>query len=300
MGYLLSDSPKKKSERGPKKPRLEFFSISNKSNRLNRLQVVEPHQEKKGEATKTASGVTYYEYRFYNPQTGRWISRDPIAEDGGINVYCFVNNDSVNFWDLLGMVCPVKITLSGASNGKVCIARTYPDQNHKAYEVPVSTLTVSCGNKVSCGKPSKSWDALRFMPYLNTAGGHGYTTKASATPIMTGLADKREAPSPQYKANYGVPNRPSNEDGAIVITGTFYIHAGPTSLTEYSWGAAGCTEVVGFTAMKAHIAELSDQPGKSVEEAIKEFVRQKMLIIKLEQATRPAPKEVLMPPGYSW
>lgn len=85
-----------------------------------------------------------------------------------------------------------------------------------------------------------------------------------------------------------------------MITGAFYIHAGPTALTDYGWGAAGCTEVIGFTAMKAHIAELSDQPGKSVEDAIKELVRQKMLIIKLEQATRPTAVEVPMPTGYSW
>lgn len=84
------------------------------------------------------------------------------------------------------------------------------------------------------------------------------------------------------------------------MTGTFYIHAGPTSLTNYGWGAAGCTEVIGFTAMKDYIAELSGQPGKSTEEAIKELVKQKMLIIKLEQATRPATKEVPMPTGYSW
>lgn len=35
--------------------------------------------------------------------TGRWPSRDPIQERGGVNLYGFVGNDGVNKWDLLGM-----------------------------------------------------------------------------------------------------------------------------------------------------------------------------------------------------
>jgi hypothetical protein len=48
--------------------------------------------------------VTDYAYRYYDPVTGRWPSRDPIEEEGGINLYGFVGNDGVNKWDLLGMV----------------------------------------------------------------------------------------------------------------------------------------------------------------------------------------------------
>jgi len=39
---------------------------------------------------------------FYNPTTGRWLSRDPIEEGGGGNIYNFVSSDSVNSYDLLG------------------------------------------------------------------------------------------------------------------------------------------------------------------------------------------------------
>jgi RHS repeat-associated protein len=47
-------------------------------------------------------GVTYYGYRYYDPLTGRWPSRDPIEEDGGINLYGFIGNDGLNVLDLLG------------------------------------------------------------------------------------------------------------------------------------------------------------------------------------------------------
>jgi len=45
--------------------------------------------------------VYYYGYRYYSPELGRWISRDPIEEKGGLNVYAFVNN-SLNGIDYLG------------------------------------------------------------------------------------------------------------------------------------------------------------------------------------------------------
>jgi RHS repeat-associated protein len=48
------------------------------------------------------SGLYYYGYRYYDPVTGRWPSRDPIEEHGGINLYGFVGNDGVNFYDFLG------------------------------------------------------------------------------------------------------------------------------------------------------------------------------------------------------
>ena len=48
-------------------------------------------------------GVTYYTYRYYDPKTGRWPSRDPIEEEGGLNLYGFVGNNGVNLVDLKGL-----------------------------------------------------------------------------------------------------------------------------------------------------------------------------------------------------
>jgi hypothetical protein len=50
-----------------------------------------------------AGHVDYYAYRYYDPVTGRWPSRDPIQERGGINLYGFVGNAAVNRWDKLGL-----------------------------------------------------------------------------------------------------------------------------------------------------------------------------------------------------
>jgi RHS repeat-associated protein len=49
------------------------------------------------------TGLLYYGYRYYNPQTGRWINRDPSGEVGGLNNYAFVTNDGINGTDVLGL-----------------------------------------------------------------------------------------------------------------------------------------------------------------------------------------------------
>lgn len=49
------------------------------------------------------SDYLYYGYRSYNPSTGRWVSRDPIRERGGLNLYGFVGNDSMGAVDLFGL-----------------------------------------------------------------------------------------------------------------------------------------------------------------------------------------------------
>lgn len=33
----------------------------------------------------------------------QWLSRDPIAENGGINLYAYVGNDPINAMDPLGL-----------------------------------------------------------------------------------------------------------------------------------------------------------------------------------------------------
>ena len=50
--------------------------------------------------------VNDYGYRYYDPATGRWPSRDPIEDEGGVNLYGFVANDGLNEWDVLGLSPP--------------------------------------------------------------------------------------------------------------------------------------------------------------------------------------------------
>lgn len=51
----------------------------------------------------TEVNLYYYGYRYYSPEFGRWINRDPIGEKGGINLYLFISNDPIAQWDFLGL-----------------------------------------------------------------------------------------------------------------------------------------------------------------------------------------------------
>ncbi|MBI4739933.1 RHS repeat-associated core domain-containing protein [Candidatus Woesearchaeota archaeon] len=42
-------------------------------------------------------------YRAYSPELGRWLSRDPIGEEGGINLYGYVENRPINTFDPFGL-----------------------------------------------------------------------------------------------------------------------------------------------------------------------------------------------------
>jgi hypothetical protein len=67
-----------------------FFENSNRTRPANRRKLPELRRKIRPTTTKTASGIPY------------WPSRDPIEEEGGVNLYGFVNNDGVNDWDYLG------------------------------------------------------------------------------------------------------------------------------------------------------------------------------------------------------
>jgi RHS repeat-associated protein len=49
------------------------------------------------------NGLYDYGYRFYSPALGRWINRDPIEEDGGLNLYEAFLNNPVNEADPYGL-----------------------------------------------------------------------------------------------------------------------------------------------------------------------------------------------------
>ena len=45
------------------------------------------------------AGLYYFGHRFYSPRIARWLTRDPIEEDGGLNLYVYCGNNSLLNFD---------------------------------------------------------------------------------------------------------------------------------------------------------------------------------------------------------
>ena len=56
-----------------------------------------------GRERSAATGLTNFRMRWYDAVTGRWLSKDPIGLSGGLNLYAFCGNDSINYMDPTGL-----------------------------------------------------------------------------------------------------------------------------------------------------------------------------------------------------
>jgi hypothetical protein len=71
-------------------------------------------------------------WSFYNPQTGRWLTRDPIGETGGPTLYGFVCNTPINTIDHCGLVI---VGFYGAD-----ISYRWPNQGNQHLEQLSATM----------------------------------------------------------------------------------------------------------------------------------------------------------------
>lgn len=68
---------------------------------------------------------------FYDPGTQRWPNRDPIEEEGGLNLYGFIENDAINHGDELGQmrfedVMAIEKQLDDSLKDKTCCCNKQP------------------------------------------------------------------------------------------------------------------------------------------------------------------------------
>ena len=50
------------------------------------------------------TGFVFFGRRYYEPGVGRWITPDPIGLEGGSNVYAYVFNSPLSYFDLYGLI----------------------------------------------------------------------------------------------------------------------------------------------------------------------------------------------------
>jgi len=69
------------------------------------------------------TGLGYWGYRYYDPITGRWLSRDPIGEKGGVNLHGYCANNSIDLFDILGL----SPSTNSCANGFCVVGSTIED-----------------------------------------------------------------------------------------------------------------------------------------------------------------------------
>jgi RHS repeat-associated protein len=146
----------------------------------------------------------YYGYRYYNPSTGRWPSRDPIEEPGNELLsdhstgsshkdigacYCFVSNDGLNWFDTDGRsAAQANTSSSGAPRFVNRTTRTatppFPRCNSFCGYGCILilfdlTVTDASGAPVSGAKVSESITIAGSAGYFNFAPGTGSATTDS-------------------------------------------------------------------------------------------------------------------------
>ncbi len=145
------------------------------------------------------TGLSYYGSRYYSPELGRWVNRDPIGEDGGVNLYGMVGNDPVNQWDGLGNKPGTRLTKAEAKslrcaldwylssltvravgyfNGWYWSPRLlyrYLENTGRAYSIPYSAIaneTIVIRENEKAQKALADWTNGYHQGNVQTAGDH--------------------------------------------------------------------------------------------------------------------------------
>jgi RHS repeat-associated protein len=68
------------------------------------IQTVENPFRFPGQYHDQETGLHYNYFRYYNPQTGRYVTPDPIGLEGGINLFAYAKNNPAKFIDPYGRI----------------------------------------------------------------------------------------------------------------------------------------------------------------------------------------------------
>jgi len=113
------------------------------------------------------TALYYFRARWYEPETGRWLSPDPIGISGGLNLYVFCGNDPVNYIDPSGLA----IVNNKSKKAVIVGGGLGPDQGH--YD-PTVHFSVLFPGETSSGStpllPLSSLEAAKRIAELFNSG----------------------------------------------------------------------------------------------------------------------------------
>lgn len=124
-----------------------------------------------------ATGLTNFRARWYDPATGRWLSKDPIGLEGGLNLYEFCGDDPVNYRDPWGFAW-ITVHVDDRTSGSGSSGSAGSNSGHGW-----TTITYDSGASVTIGNyPGGPRNDAARQP---TASQSFYVTDAQAAAAQT-------------------------------------------------------------------------------------------------------------------
>lgn len=139
------------------------------------------------------TSLLYYGFRYYNPSTGRWLSRDPIGERGGLNLIGVTFNGLVNSYDVLGLMVAYNSLIHTNCSGPIGIP------SERVISESSSLATINLGQTTRRSR-AKTFNVITFIVTTYDNWAEDRTTVVTIERTYTAMCDnvicrRREAVS---------------------------------------------------------------------------------------------------------
>jgi RHS repeat-associated protein len=176
-------------------------------------------------STKWQDGLNdlyYYGYRFYNADTGRWLNKDPMEEQGGANLYGFVENDPISKFDPTGEESVIA-SLAAHAPRRVGIAQF----KYRFLLIPIAPPAVTLEGTLSFkGEVVKCCSGLMLVGTVSVRGSVGIGTAVGGKVYdPTGRGSKWRDPKT------GRFSKPPGSNSSLGLSGSYSTSLPPCKTT---------------------------------------------------------------------
>ena len=194
-------------------------------------------------------GLYYYGYRHYKPLILRWLTEDPLEENGWVNLYAFNSNSPVHVVDILGLKPQTQCQKNGVLIELLFNGLTLSGSGFSTAAASGRPIAVNITSWVSSEKilGSPAFGGIYTEYTFDYSAKRQHIKNEGPTPEGTywiEVNEKRSARTSTYShvikrkgwGDFSWSLHP-DESTQTFGRGGFFIHGG------FNWGSAGCIDI---------------------------------------------------------